>query len=276
MELAGRHAFSGTKLKQQVRALRKRFPRKQTRVLDWGYGVGIKELERHDWHVGRVAGHVAECPCSKIDPTPPVERVIDPLLVRPHGCGPYPGIPVQPFWNWVFAFGSTLPLGPDGTVRPDMNLCDISDCSTTDNLNCLTQAIFTCPLIAHLGHHAHLFSGLTHEPSFMNRPGQWLLAIDMLFHPHRLQCCHRMGMVRRADGDDVHLVSKSLKHLPKVCVLGSVRKLSCFLINSCLLDITEADNLHTLLGDMAAIAASLPANSNAGGGKPLKRRVFCP
>ena len=78
-----------------------------------------------------------------------------------------------------------------------------------------------------------------------------------------------MGVIRRADGDDVNLVTEGIEHLTEVGELASLGKLTRFLVEGSPIDVTEPDDFDSLLGNVAGVTAPLPTNADAGGGKPL-------
>ena len=186
MKLARWQPIPLTKLKEKMRAARKCFTFKNTWVFHRGHGISIKKFQCHDGHISRVTRHITESPSSKINPSTPVKGVVNAFFKWPHWCWAYPGIPVQVFWNFIFTGRSPSALWPDGSIGPNVNLCNISNCTTPNHFNCFTQTIFTRALISHLRDNAHLLRCLTHQSSFLNGPGKRLLAIHMLLHLHCL------------------------------------------------------------------------------------------
>ena len=169
--------------------------------------------------------HVTKSSSSKVNPSSPVERVINTLFKRTHWCWTYPSIPVQVFWNWIFASRPTSTLWPDRSIGPNVHLCNISNRTTPNNFNCLAQAILARALITHLCDNAHLLGCLSHQSSFMNGPCQRLLAIHMFLHLHCLECRNSVSVVRCTDCYDIYLISKFLKHFTEIIKLSCVGKL---------------------------------------------------
>ena len=150
------------------------------------------------------------------------------------------------------------------TVGPDMNLRHVTNRAGPNDFDGFTKSVFGRPLIAHLSHNTHFSGDFTHHAGFTNGPGQWLLAVDMLLHLHGLDGRSRMRMVRRADRHDVHFVAELIQHFAEVRELLSVVEFFCFLVKRSTIDVTNADNLDILIGNMAAVAAAFAANADTG------------
>ena len=185
-----------------------------------------------------MTSHITKCTSSKINPTSPVKRMVRTFLKWTHRRWPYPAIPVEVFRNRIFTGRPPFSLWPNRSIGPNMYFCNISNCTTSYNFNCLTQAIFTCTLIPHLGHHTHLLGCLTHQSRLMDRPCQWLLTIHMFFHLHCFQCCNRMSVIWGANRHNIDLVSELLKHFSKIIELSCVRKLSRLFVEGSSINVT--------------------------------------
>ena len=185
-----------------------------------------------------MTSHITKGTSPKINPPAPVERVVRSFFKWTHRCWSYPTIPVQVFWNWIFASRPTSTLWPDRSIGPNVHLCNISNRTTLNNFNCLAQAILARALITHLCDNAHLLGCLSHQSSFMNGPCQRLLAIHMFLHLHCLECRNRMSVIRGADRHNIDLISELLKHFSKIIELAGVWKLSRLFIEGSSVDVT--------------------------------------
>ena len=71
-------------------------------------------------------------------------------------------------------------------------------------------------------------------------------------------------MVRCADRDDVHFVTKLVQHFAEVLILLCVFELAALFGQRLIVDITQANDRNTVFCNVAGVAATLAANANAG------------
>ena len=143
-------------------------------------------------------------------------------MVGPLRGGPQPEVPVKPGRDGL-GLGRTLdPLGPDGPVRPGMDLAHGAQRAGPDQLDHAAGAEFTVSLVSHLGCHLVFLCRGPHEPGLGDRVSQGLLAVDVLPQRHGHQRCRGMMMVRGRDGDGIQPLLL-LQHLAIVGIAGGRR-----------------------------------------------------
>ncbi len=101
---------------------------------------GVTELQGTERHVGRMAGHVAQCAGAVVVPAAPVERQIT-IAVFALGGRSQPEVPVQTGRNFSLRQRVFDPLGPNRTVGPDMDLADGADNPGLDALDGAAQTV---------------------------------------------------------------------------------------------------------------------------------------
>ena len=132
-----------------------------------------------------------------------------------------------------------------------------------DELDARAEPVLGGALIAHL--RAELFLGGEgpHQPGFLDRPGQRLLAEAVLAHSHGHDAGRGVGVVGRADGHGVDLVAELLEHLAVIKVLLCFGILLAHLVEDVAIDVAEGDDLAVTAG-VVGIAVSLAADADAG------------
>src|SRR2546425_8450677 len=98
---------------------------------------------------------------------------------------------------------------------------------------------------------------LTHDPRFVNCPGERLLAIDVLAALHRGYGRNRVRMIRRSDTDSVDLFVHLIEHPPEVLERFG---LGMFLENvsrTGLVHVAKCHNLSPAARDVIEITAAL-------------------
>ena len=154
-----------------------------------------------------------------------------------------------------------------------MQFRDGSDRTRANHFDSFTQSVFSGALITHLSNHTRFRSNFSHDTSFADGPGQRLLNIDMFLGLHRLDRGCSMSMVRGADAHDVNFVAELIQHLTEVGELFGLGEFFRLLGQCTLIDITDANDFHILIGDVTAVAVTFTTDSNTGGRQTFQRRT---
>src|SRR4029077_6112940 len=85
--------------------------------------LGIEELESHRGNVDGVAGHVPQSTRPKVEPPPPVKRLVS-GMVRPVGGGTQELVPAQLVRDPRHSLGPMNALRPDRSIGPDVDVLD--------------------------------------------------------------------------------------------------------------------------------------------------------
>ena len=161
------------------------------------------------------------------------------------------------------SLGRPMPLRPDRAVGPDHDLLDRPEDTGPDQFDARAEAILRGSLVAHLGAELLLGGEGAHDPGFLDRPGQRLLAEAVLAHPHGHHAGRGMRVVGRADRHGVDLVAQLLEHLAVVEVLLRLGEVFRHLVEDVLVDVAEGDDLAVLAG-VVGVAVTFAADSDAG------------
>ena len=62
--------------------------------------IGIAQLERPKWHIDCVTSHIAQSAGAEVEPTSPVESMVDTFFEWPFLSRPEPDIPVECRGYW--------------------------------------------------------------------------------------------------------------------------------------------------------------------------------
>src|SRR5436305_8340274 len=157
-----------------------------------------------------MASHVAKGASAVIDPASPFEWLIVWVIGALRGR-PKKEIPMNVRGNRRRGSWPVHALGPDRAIAPDMNLMNRADSPALDYFDRPTQPAFGASLVSHLRRNFVFGRGLAHEPRFINRVRERLLAIDMFAHAHRHNTRGGMMMVRSRDDHRIHVLHL-LKH----------------------------------------------------------------
>ena len=167
--------------------------------------------------------------------------------------------------------GPAHALRPDRAIGPDHDFLDRPENPGPDQLDALAEAVLGRALVAHLGAELLLGGEGAHQPRFLDRPGQRLLAEAVLAHPHGHHARRGVGVVGRADGHGVDLVAQLLEHLAVVEVLLRFGVLLPHLVEDVAVDVAEGDDLAVRAG-VVGVAVALAADADAREADLLVRR----
>src|SRR5262249_19715564 len=167
-------------------------------------------------HIGRMAGHVAQGPGAKIEPTSPVERMINFLLVWAHRCRSQPQIPFEVRRHGVLPWRPANTLRPNWAVAPHIDLPTRTDEPSLNHFHRAAKTVFRAALIAHLCHRLVLPGQLPQMPGFKDRLRQWLLTINMFVQLEGSRSYNRMQVVGRRNHDRVDVFLLLFQHFAPV------------------------------------------------------------
>ena len=199
--------------------------------------------------VNEMRPHVSYGADAPVGPAAPVEGVIDGVVfdgrrrtekqvpgerVR-HRIGPRHGVgqtrhdgrhvPEQFVRTGLHRLRPRNALRPVGErpVCPDTHLAHFAYSAGPHILVHPARIVARVPLIAHLRRQLLLLRFLRQFPHLVDRPGEWLLDVDVLAQSHRGRCDDRVRVVRRGDqhGVDVLLL---LEHLAIVLIAFRLRQ----------------------------------------------------
>src|SRR5262245_48640837 len=145
--------------------------------------------------------HVTERAGAEVEPSAPVERMINPFLERARGRRSEPKIPVHISGHRIFALRPSDSLRPDRAIRPYMNFPRRADQPRLNHFDGAAQSVFGAALIAHLRDHFLPRGEVTKMARFKNRLRQRLLAVHMFAQLHRCRGGNGMEMVWGRNGD---------------------------------------------------------------------------
>ena len=128
-----------------------------------------------------------------------------------------------------------------------MHLVNIADRSRPDQLAGAARVLAGIGLGRDLSRHTGLARGVNDSPTFADRAGQRFDAADVLLLPQRRQRNDGMGVIRSAAIDGVDLVTLGRHHLSEVLVPARLRPAIVRLLRVNVVQITERDDLETLL-----------------------------
>ena len=139
---------------------------------------------------------------------------------------------------------------------------DLTNHSRTDCLDGPSHAGVGVTLVAKLSGDVHLLSDVGQLTTFPSRMCQWLFAVDMFAHQHRVTSCVKVGVIWRADDDRINLFVEFVEHDAEVLELVGAVEIPKSLACSFLIDIAHCHDVLT--GNTADIFRPLTADSNAG------------
>ncbi len=86
----------------------------------------------------------------------------------------------------------------------------------------------------------------------------------MLFQPHRFDSGSGVSVIGRTDADDVEFVAEVVEEFSKVCELLSVFEFLALFFKRATVNVTNADDFHILIRNMAAVAVAFSADADTG------------
>src|SRR5690554_632765 len=195
--------------------------------------------------VEQVGAHVAERADTPIDPSAPVEWVIN-RVVLAEGCGSEEDVPVEicrlgkaaaQGGGKAFAHARLVPghaggelvggsgprdaLRPDGAVGPDVDFVNGAKNAGADPLDGTPAIVGGVSLVAHLRDDARSGSGFLKDTRLAYGPRERFLDVDVLSEVHCVVCGHGVEVVRSGDDDGVDVVLL-VEHTPEVAVAFSL------------------------------------------------------
>ena len=101
-------------------------------------------------------------------------------------------------------------------------------------------------LSSHLGDEIVFFGKIGESSCFVDGMCQWLLAIDMLLHPHGHRGSGGVTMIGCADQNGINLAFFFFQHDSEVAIFASVRIILTGAVEKVRIDVTERDDVFCL------------------------------
>ena len=194
---------------------------------------GITEIEAGHGHVEQVSAHVPNRADAPIDPTAPIEGVIDGVIVdagtdtkeeipgESFGDGVVPchrrgessidarGIPLECIDRFDCSLGTWDTLGPEayGAIGPNLDFTDFPDGAGLYKFDSSFGVVERATLVAHLSDELGLILGLGRKfAALIDGPAKGFLNVDMFVEIHGRESDGSVHVVGSGDNDAVDVL----------------------------------------------------------------------
>ena len=248
-----------------------------------GHAGRIAEFQRAVRGVQIVAPHVAERACPEVPPAAEIERVVDRATAPVLGChvrdrialwphaliGAHrgrsdPQLPVERVRHGVIARrASWHPLGPDGTVGPDVDFAHGTDGS------CGNELAGTAPLFSGVGASGDLcgcareFGGSGYCAALFDRVGERFDAADVFLCPQGCQRDDGVGVIGRAAVHGIDFVALGCEQVSEIAVAASLREEVVCLFCVDVVHVAEGFDLKAGLGALLQLRMTDAADADS-------------